>query len=160
MDISAIAGRKLFVTATLPATFDKADLATTATAIAAVADFVQVKGVSNYGGDGGDSRTEITYDIIDENRTKKAKGTTNGGTRSYTYAINNTDAGQVILEAGVEVNANYFLKEVWADGYEVYYLGLIGGEPESGGGSNTVNEKVCSVMVNSPRINSIELAAA
>ncbi len=141
MAIQTIAASTFSVTTTLPATVDEAGFD-------ALADWKEVGEVSNAAGH-GDEYTEVTYDVIGTRRTRKLKGTVNGGTETYTFADDITDVGQIELKAGLASDANVAVMEVWQDGTIEYFLAKVMSFAGTGGGPNTVRERTCTLGIDS-----------
>lgn len=96
------AGSKLFISATLPATYDKAGFeALTFTEIGEVTEIPQFGKVYNV----------ITHLPLGKRQTIKRKGSYDNGDVDVPYAYDvNDDAGQVILEAAVDNDNSYSIK--------------------------------------------------
>lgn len=129
------------VVATAPATFDEAGWA-------AVIGWVLVGNVTNLGGR-GDTVTPVTYEPLDQDRTRKLKGTVDGGTETYTVVDEIDDAGQLLLKAGLAAKVPYYFKEVWQDGTVEYFSGNINSFAGAGGGVNDVRTSTISVDIDS-----------
>lgn len=116
--------------------------------------WVQVKGWQNMGAI-GDTSALISTDLIDRDRTIKQKGVKNAGGMQNQFAIISDDAGQIALIAAANSNLNYPFKIVFDDAPEggsptsKYFVGLVMGASESGGGANTVRMLNSTIEINS-----------
>lgn len=144
MAIQTIAASTFSISPTLPATIDQAGFD-------ALSDWVEIGEVSNTAGH-GDEYTEVTYDAITTRRTRKLKGTVNGGSETYTFASDITDTGQVALQTGLASDANVSVMETWQDGTVEYFLAKVMSYAGTGGGSNTVRERTCTLGIDSETI--------
>lgn len=103
----------------------------------------------------GDSGALISTDIIDRGRTVKQKGTYNAGSMQNNFAVNADDAGQIALIAAAGSRNNYPFKIEFDDAPEggtptiKYFLGLVMGAQEQGGGANTVRLLQATIEINS-----------
>jgi hypothetical protein len=103
----------------------------------------------------GDTGALISTDIIDRGRTVKQKGTFNAGSMQNNFAVNQDDAGQIALIAASQSRNNYPFKIEFDDApeggtpTEKYFLGLVMGAQEQGGGANTVRLLQATVEINS-----------
>ncbi len=110
----------------------------------------------------GDGAADIATTLINRNRTVHQKGTADAPTMSNTFAIVAGDAGQTaIIAAGQPSNkSNYTFKihgNETGTPSEIYFLGLVMGTPEQGGGANTVRKLNVNIQVNS---NVVHVAAS
>ena len=71
--------------------------------------WTEVKGWTSMGAF-GDTAALITTPLIGEGRDAKQKGTRNAGQMQNTFAVNNTDAGQIALIAAERTSLNYPFK--------------------------------------------------
>lgn len=95
------AGTLLGVSAAAPATADQAGYeALTFTNIGEITDYGSV----------GKTYNEVTHNPVADRATYKFKGSYNEGTMSLTLAKAAADAGQVILDAGLASDSDYYFK--------------------------------------------------
>jgi hypothetical protein len=112
----------------------------------------------------GDSAQLITADLIGEIRTKKMKGSKNGGSMANVFAIDNLDAGQLKMIAvsklaichAFQVELNDKAGAQTTNSLRRFY-GYVMTAQEVGGGANTVQTLNCTVELNS---NIVNVAAA
>jgi len=93
------AGTTLGVSATAPGTFDASGYeALTLVDIGEITDYGSLGRVYN----------EITHNPVADRATYKFKGSYNEGTMSLTLAKAATDAGQIVLDAALDSDADYY----------------------------------------------------
>lgn len=63
----------------------------------------------------GDTSSEITFDTINSNRTRRLKGTRNAGNLELVCGIDYADAGQLALIAAEKAKEDYAFKIVFND---------------------------------------------
>lgn len=139
-----IALSTLEITATAPATFDEAGWD-------AIADFVQIKEITNFGGH-GDTYTPVTYTTVEDRREKTLKGSKTGGNESLTMVTVIDDAGQALVRTALDSDADYYFKETWQDGTVEYYPALVMSAPGTGGDSNTVRSFTVDLAINGDQL--------
>jgi hypothetical protein len=111
-----IAGSQLSVSASLPATYD-------ATGFQALS-YTPVSDVTDLGAGLGKKYNLVVHNPVDTRRTQKFRGSYNNGTLSLKMAsstLANTDAGQTIMKAGLESDADYSFRIILQDLSEVYF---------------------------------------
>lgn len=115
----------------------------------------------------GDNANLITTALINRGRDVKMKGTANAGSMQCNFAVQQNDAGQIaLIAAGAASNkANYAFKIEGNDkpasgaspkASERYFVGLVMGTPEQGGGANTAQLMQATIEINS---NIVRVAA-
>jgi hypothetical protein len=146
--VFATAGAKLSIGPIFSATVD------TLTEFAALS-YTQVNAVSSIG-DFGDTSQEITFDVIDETRTRKAKGTRNGGTLSVVMAFDLTDTGQQALVTAFASQSAYAFRVEFADkltgpgvNSAVFFYGKVMSNVVNAGGANDITRRTCTIGVDS-----------
>lgn len=114
----------------------------------------------------GDSSALITTPLIGEGRDLKMKGTRNAGGMQANFAVIATDAGQLALIAAEATRNNYPFKIELNDKPVVgaspknglrYFMGLVMGVPEQGGGANTARMVNSTIEINT---NIVRVAAS
>ena len=149
-DLYPVAGAKIYIGAASMAvpTDDVTEASFAAVAWTRIADWQTMGAI-------GDSGALISTDIIDRGRTVKQKGTYNAGSMQNQFAVNADDAGQIALIAAAQSRNNFPFKIEFDDAPEggtptiKYFLGLVMGAQEQGGGANTVRLLSATVEVNS-----------
>jgi hypothetical protein len=104
----------------------------------------------------GDTSELITTQIINRGRDQKQKGTNNSGSMENQFVILADDAGQIALRAAQKTKNNYAFRVDFPDGQKRYFIALVMGAPEVGGGANTINMLQSTLELNS---NIVEVAA-
>jgi hypothetical protein len=112
MAINTSAGSKLFVTASAPATYTQAGF----TALT----FTEVGELTNLG-EFGREYALVTHNPVGDRRTIKRKGSFNEGSISLEMALDNDDAGQVLLKAAADSDLSYSFKLQTQNG-DIYYF--------------------------------------
>ncbi len=102
----------------------------------------------------GDAVTDIATTLINRGRTVHQKGTADAPTMSNTFAIIAADAGQTaLIAAGLPSNKSSYTFRIHGNESgtpsELYFLGLVMGTPEVGGGANTVRKLTANIQINS-----------
>lgn len=115
----------------------------------------------------GDNANLIMSQLINRGRDVKLKGTANAGSFQCNFAVLQNDNGQIaLIAAGQASNKNnYAFKIVGNDkpssgvapkASERYFVGLVMGTPEQGGGANTAQLMQATIEINS---NIVKVAA-
>lgn len=110
----------------------------------------------------GDAVTDIATQLINRGRTIHQKGTADAPTMSNVFASIPDDAGQLaVIAAGQPaVKDNYAFRvkgNETGTPSEQYFIGLVMGTPEQGGGANTVRKLAVNIQINS---NIVHVAAS
>lgn len=112
MTIETVAGTQISISAGIPATFNEAGYdALTYTLIGEVTD----------GGSHGRTYNEVTHNPIGTRGTRKFKGSFNEGTKTLQLAIDDDDAGQTLLKAALNSDADYSFKVEYQGGAIDYF---------------------------------------
>lgn len=116
-DVQTIAGALLYISATLPPTYDAAGYDSTDVVYTEIGD------VENFGNHGG-TATVNEFTPIATAVKAKSKGTKDYGTMSLMIGSIPSAAGQIILAAAFESNAHYSAKLVYPDG-EKHFMDVL-----------------------------------
>lgn len=103
-------------------------------------------------GDAGDSYDEIKVNSVGDARTRKLKGTVDGGDRSVTVNRNIADPGQIAMLAAVPVRSNYNFEVANSDGSTDYVAGPVMEAQTKLGGPNNVVQIVCKVAISTDTV--------
>ncbi|MBB4000967.1 hypothetical protein [Aurantimonas endophytica] len=144
MALYPVAGSRLFIGGVLSdksTDFIAADFT-------AAEPWVEIDGWSTMGSS-GDTSALITTALINRGRDVKQKGTKNAGQMQNTFAIIETDPGQIALIAASEANDNYAFRIELSSGGERLFIGLVMSAQESGGDANTIANLAATVEINS-----------
>jgi hypothetical protein len=146
--VYSTAGSKVYVGPIYSASVD------TVTEFAALS-YTLISGTSTIG-DFGDTKTVINFDVIDENRVRKTKGTSNGGALSLTMALDDTDTGQIALKTAFDAAAAYAIKVEFNDKLTTsgtntlkMFYGKVTSYSVNMGGANDVVRRVVNIEVDS-----------
>ncbi len=110
----------------------------------------------------GDAVTDIKTDLINRNRAIHQKGTADSPAMSNVFALIADDAGQLAVRAAGQpsVKDSYAFRikgNESGTASEIYFIALVMGTPEQGGGANTVRKLAINLQPNS---NFVFVAAA
>ena len=111
----------------------------------------------------GDTASEITFDGIGQNRTKRLKGTRNGGAMELTCGIDYADPGQLALLAAEKTIHDYAFRLVFNDApaggtpSERMFIAKVGSADEQLDTANGVMKLNSSLWINS---NIVRVSAA
>lgn len=112
MAIGTVAGTIISISAAAPATFNEAGYeALTWSAIGEITD----------GGEHGREYAEVLHNPIATRGTQKFKGSFNEGTKTVVAALDDDDAGQVIVKAALNDDDNASFKVLYPDGSADYF---------------------------------------
>ena len=112
MAVQTVAGTRIGISATLPTTWDEAGYA--------ALSFTNIGEITD-GGEHGRTYAEVTHMPIDKRSTQKFKGSFNEGTKTLQLAVNDADAGQVIVKAALLSDNDYAFKVEYQDGSIDYF---------------------------------------
>jgi hypothetical protein len=108
-------------------------------------------------GEFGDQSSAVTFAVIGDGRTRKAKGARDAGSVSITVAHGSDDAGQAALIAAEATYNNYAFKVVLPNRLNVggtdeiqYFRGLVMSKRMNVGGNDNVVRDTFEVGINSP----------
>ena len=113
MAVQTVAGTKISISASIPATFDAAGYA-------AVTGWAQIGEITD-GGSHGKTYAEVTHNPIDTRMTQKFKGSINIGTKTLNLAIDDDDAGQILVKTALDSDSDYSFKVAYQDGAIDYF---------------------------------------
>lgn len=114
MAVQTVAGTKIALSASIPATFDAAGYAAAGMVYTTIGEITD-------GGSHGKTYAEVTHNPIDTRMTQKFKGSINIGTKTLNLAIDDDDAGQVLLKAALDSDNDYSFKVTYQDGSIDYF---------------------------------------
>jgi hypothetical protein len=108
-------------------------------------------------GEYGDQSSSVTFAVIGDGRTRKAKGARDAGSVTITVAHDTTDAGQAALIAAEATYNNFAFKVVLPNRLNVtgtdeiqYFRGLVMSKRLNVGGNDNVVRDTYEVGINSP----------
>ncbi len=117
--------------------------------------WTEISGLTNLG-ELGDQSELISANIINLNRTKKAKGTRNAGSMAIVCAFNYADEGQLAFRAAEATVFNYAFKLVFPDAPSVSgdnstrtFVGLVMGARTQFNEANNVIQLMGAIEINS-----------
>lgn len=146
--VFATAGAKVYIGPVYSASVD------TVTEFAALS-YTQINGVSQIG-EFGDAKPVIKFDVIDEGRTRKAKGNSDAGALSLVMALDDTDTGQTNLVTALGSPLAYAFKVELNDKLTtsgtntlIMFYGKVMSNSYTMGGANEIARRTVSVEVDS-----------
>jgi hypothetical protein len=107
-----VAGTEISIAAGGPAAFDRAGYATL--------NFTLIGEITD-GGSHGRTYAEVTHQPINTRGTQKFKGSFNEGTKTLQLAVDDADAGQILLRAALNSDADFSFKVEYQDGGIDYF---------------------------------------
>jgi len=135
-NLVTIAGGSIFVSASLPATYNKAGYeALVYTEVGGAADLPALGGSANV----------VSYDLLSTGFTTKKKGQKQFGSATFNYASVPSDAGQVIMTAATLSQNSYSFKVVYNNGATDYVTAIVMGAPKNNGTADTVQAHTASL---------------
>jgi hypothetical protein len=152
MALYPVAGSKLFIGGVLA---DKSTDFVEADFAGQSEEWTEIDGWSTMGSS-GDTAALITTSLINRGRDVKQKGTWNAGQMQNTFAIIETDPGQIALIGASKTRDNYAFKIELSSGGERLFIGLVMSAEEAGGEANTINNLSATIEINS---NIVKVAA-
>lgn len=137
--VQTLAETTISVSATLPTTFDD-DSGTgypssSYTAIGQITDWTP----------GGKAYNVVTSNPIAERSTSKFKGSFNNGADSITVNRDDDDAGQVLVLAALDADADYAFKVTYQDGTIDYFTGKVVSFDTVAGGADSIVQRTISL---------------
>lgn len=134
------AGTRVYISATLPATYNEAGYeALTWTAIG------NIESVGDYGA----TFDAVTFDPLDTGVRMKAKGVKDNGDITLPFAYDSADAGVVILKAASDSMNDYSFKVVGQDGKADYFAGKVMAFTKSRGAVNDIYRGNATIAITS-----------
>lgn len=161
MALLPVAGMKIYIGAVMDdqaADFAEADFTA---ANASPDSWIEIDGWEQMGPI-GDGAADIATQLINRGRTIHQKGTADAPPMTNVFKIIADDPGQLaLIAAGTpSVKDNYSFKIVGNETgtpSKMYFIGLVMGTPETGGGANTIRSLNATIQVNS---NIVHVAAS
>lgn len=138
MTIRLTAGTGLGISSKPPLTFDAAGYKALA--------FSEIGEITD-GGSHGRTYAEITHQPIKTRGTQKFKGSFNDGTKTLQLALDDKDAGQVILREALNSDNDYSFAVTYSDGAIDYFQAKVMSFEKAFGGSDTVVSATVSLSI-------------
>ena len=140
MAIQSSAGASLSIGTTLAAT----------TAVEYASDTYSAVGFLESIGDFGDTWNPISFTGLSDARVQKLKGSQDGGDVSFTFAFDDTDAGQAaLMVAHADATGNYNIKVEFSGGEIRYFKAQIMQLSESAPNADSILMVNASMSINS-----------
>jgi hypothetical protein len=107
MSIGTVAGTKIGISATTPATYDVAGYE--------VLTYTNIGNIED-GGEHGREYAEVTFNPIDTRGTRKYKGSFNEGSQTLSIAYDSDDAGMILLKTALDSDDDYSFEVEYPNG--------------------------------------------
>jgi hypothetical protein len=133
------AGTALSISAGAPVTFNEEGFEALA--------FTEIGEVTDIGGDLGRAYNLVTHNPIAVRRTRKYKGAFNSGAATITLALDNDDAGQVLVEAALLSDSAYSFQITRQDGSIRFFRAMVMSFPESYGNVDTITTRTVTLEI-------------
>lgn len=138
MTVKTSAGTTLAVSAGLPATEDSAGYAALSwTDVGEITDLGEFGKVYNL----------VTHNPLATRRTVKKKGSFNDGSISLALGLDSSDAGQAILDAAVDSDANYSFRVTDQDSAIDYFQAIVMSKPKSIGSVDSITSSTSQLEI-------------
>jgi len=138
MTVKTSAGTTLAVSAGLPATEDSAGYAALSwTEVGEITDLGEFGKVYNL----------VTHNPLATRRTVKKKGSFNDGSISLALGLDSSDAGQAILDAAVDSDANYSFRVTDQDSDIDYFQAIVMSKPKSIGSVDSITSSTSQLEI-------------
>lgn len=118
MALQTTAGATLALTATKPATYDKAGFEGAGMTYTPVGEITDL-------GSWGREYNLVSHNAIGDRRTKKLKGSYNDGQIQLQLGRDASDAGQVLLNTALNDDSDYYFKVTFQDGEVQYFAAQV-----------------------------------
>ena len=152
MTVETVAGTTIGISVAQPATFNAAGYAAlTFTAIGEITD----------GGSHGRTYAEVTHQPIGTRGTAKFKGSFSEGNKTLQLAINDDDAGQVLLKTALNSDNDFSFEVAYQGGAIDYFQAkVLSFEKATSGVDSMLSATVqLSLTTNSAGVGIVEVAA-
>jgi len=138
MTVKTSAGTTLAVSAGLPATEDSAGYAALSwTDVGEITDLGEFGKVYNL----------VTHNPLATRRTVKKKVSFNDGSISLALGLDSSDAGQAILDAAVDSDANYSFRVTDQDSDIDYFQAIVMSKPKSIGSVDSITSSTSQLEI-------------
>ncbi len=140
-NIKTAAGATISISATLPATKDKAGFE-------AVTGLVALGEVTDLGEVGG-SFGEATHVPLDSRLVQRLKTSFDAGTVAAAIAIDKADAGQILARTKLMTDDNVTVKITLPTGHVIWFIGLVMSFPINIGSVDNIISSTLNLAINS-----------
>lgn len=107
MGLGTVAGTKIGISASAPATFDEAGYEALV--------FTNIGNIED-GGEHGREYAEVTFNPIDTRGTQKYKGSFNEGNKTLSIGYDSDDAGMILLKTALNSDGDYSFEVEYPNG--------------------------------------------
>lgn len=153
MTVETVAGTKISISATAPATFNAAGYA--------ALTFTQIGEITD-GGSHGRTYAEVKHNPIDSRGTQKFKGSFDEGNKTLQLAIDDDDAGQDLLKVALNSDNDYSFKVEYQGGAIDYFQAKVLSFEKATAGVDSMRTASVqlSLTTNTDGVGIVEVAAA
>jgi hypothetical protein len=141
-NVKTSAGTTLHISATLPATYDKAGYE------AAGITYTAVGRITNFG-DLAIGFNPVEFNDVSTRDTLTLKGTRNAVELPLQLGRAVADAGQILIKTALDSDADYTFKITLSDGVKGYFIGKVISAALNIGDGNTVTGNAVAIRLNS-----------
>lgn len=139
---STVAGTTISLSAATPATFDAAGYAAlTYTKIGEITD----------GGSHGKTYAEVKHSPIDNRAVQKYKGSYDNGTKTLQMAVDENDAGQILVHTALASDADFSFKVAYQNGAIDYFQAKVMSFAKATAGVDTMRTATVGVAITSTK---------
>ena len=147
-DVITYGGAVISVSAGAPATYDAAGFA--ALTYTVIGETISL-------GDRGQTFEDVSYNTLGDRAAKHLKGTTDQPETELEMAVDRDDAGQILMKAAKNSDAEYSFSVAYSNGEVDYFQALVYSFVVVGGDANAVRMATSSVRINFQDV--VEVAA-
>lgn len=133
------AGTVLEISAGIPATFNEAGFE--------ALTYTEIGEITDISGEIGRVYNLVTHNPLATRATRKYKGSYNSGSVTIAIAIDEVDAGQILVEAALTSDAAYSFKLVLQDGSVRYFRAMVMSFPITPGGVDSITAGSISLEI-------------
>lgn len=153
--VETVAGTIIAISAQIPATFNQAGYEAIGLYFATIGEITD-------GGEHGREYAEVTHSPIATRGVQKFKGGFNEGTQTLQLAIDDDDAGQVILKAASLSDNDYSFKETFQGGTVHYFQAKVMGFKQAASGVDSIRSAsvTLSITTSSAGVGIVEVLGA
>jgi hypothetical protein len=138
-DVITYGGVQISISAGVPATYDQPGFA--ALTYSSIGELISF-------GDRGQTFEDVAYTTLGDRATKHLKGTTDQPETEVEMAVDRSDAGQILMKAAKNSDAEYAFKVAYSNGEIDYFQALVNSFVVVGGDANAIRTATSKIRVN------------
>lgn len=140
-DIITFGGASVSLSATLPTTYNQAGFENIAIIYTEVGDLATVPQMT------GINVNDVSFNIVNSNDTHHRKGTRDRPEKTFDIYVNDSDAGQALLDAAAASDNQYTMKVVYNNGEIHYATILLYTKDGDGGGNDDIRQQTITFRI-------------